>query len=109
MTPLIEMLFKPRKTKQQQVRENTIIKETREMFKPPIITTVSELILIDETFPNLTLKEKGDLYTLSDYKGTWIRAKRMQRHLKQAVEAIKDGRIKTAEKLIRVCLTVQVY
>lgn len=109
MIPLIEMLFKPRKTKQQQVRENTIIKETREMFKPPIITTVSELILIDETFPNLTLKEKGDLYTLSDYKGTWLRAKRMQRHLKQAVEAIKDGRIKTAEKLIRVCLTVQVY
>lgn len=109
MIPLIEMLFKPRKTKQQQVRENIIIKETQEMFKPPIITTVSELILIDETFPNLTLKEKGNLYTLSDYKGTWIRAKRMQRHLKQAVEAIKDGRIKTAEKLIRVCLTVQVY
>lgn len=109
MTSLFELLFQPRKSKQQQVRENIIIKETREMFKPPIITTVSELILIDETFPNLTLKEKGDLYTLSDYKGTWLRAKRMQRHLKQAVEAIKDGRIKTAEKLIRVCLTVQVY
>lgn len=109
MTSLIEMLFKPRKTKQQQVRENIIIKETREMFKPPIITTVSELILIDKTFPNLTLKEKGNLYDLSDYKGTWLRVKRMQRHLKQAVGAIKDGRIKTAEKLIRVCLTVQVY
>lgn len=109
MTSLFELLFQPRKSKQQQVRENIIIKETREIFKPPIITTVSELILIDETFPNLTLKEKGDLYTLSDYKGTWLRAKRMQRHLKQAVEAIKDGRIKTAEKLIRVCLTVQVY
>ncbi len=109
MRSLFELLFQPRKTKQQQVQENIIIKETREMFKPPIITTVSELILIDETFPNLTLKEKGDLYTLSDYKGTWLRAKRMQRHLKQAVEAIKDGRIETAEKLIRVCLTVQLY
>lgn len=109
MRSLFELLFKPRKSKQQQVRENIVIKETREMFKPPIITTVSELILIDETFPNLTLKEKGDLYILSDYRGTWLRAKRMQRHLKQAVEAIKDGRIKTAEKLIRVCLTVQIY
>lgn len=109
MTSLIEMLFAPRKSKQQQAHDNIVIKETREMFKPPIITTVSELILIDKTFPNLTLKEKGNLYDLSDYKGTWLRAKRMQRHLKQAVEAIKDGRIETAEKLIRVCLTVQIY
>lgn len=109
MIPLIEILFTPRKSKQQQAHDDIVIKETREMFKPPIITTVSELILIDETFPNLTLKEKGDLYTLSDYKGTWLRAKRMQRHLKQAVEAIKDGRIETAEKLIHVCLTVQIY
>lgn len=109
MINLIEMLFEPRKSKQQQARDNIIIKETREMFEPPIITTVSELLLIDETFPNLTLKEKGDLYALSDYQGTWLRAKRMQRHLKQAAEAIKDGRIETAEKLIRVCLTVQIY
>lgn len=109
MTPLIEMLFTPRKSKQQQAHDNIVIKETREMFKPPIITTIPELTLIDKTFPNLTLKEKGDLYTLSDYQGTWLRAKRMQRHLKQAVEAIKDGRIETAEKLIRVCLTVQIY
>lgn len=109
MRSLFELLFQPRKTKQQQVQENIIIKETREMFKPPIITTVSELLLIDETFPNLTLAEKGTLYDLSDYQGTNIRIKRLQRHLKQAVEAIKDGRIKTAEKLIRVCLTVQVY
>ena len=108
MTSLIEMLFTPRKSKQQQAHDNIVIKETREMFKPPITTTVSELILIDETFPNLTLKEKGDLYDLSDYKGTWLRAKRMQRHLKQAVNAIKDGRIKTAEKLINVCLTVEI-
>lgn len=109
MTPLIETLFTPRKSKQQQAHDNIVIKETREMFKPPIITTVSELILIDETFPNLTLKEKGNLYDLSQYKGTNIRTKRLQRRLKQAVEAIKDGRIETAEKLIRVCLTVQIY
>lgn len=108
MLNLIEKLFEPRKSKQQQARDNIIIKETREMFEPPIVTTVSELLLIDETFPNLTLKEKGDLYALSDYQGTWLRAKRMQRHLKQAVLAIKDGRIKTAEKLIRVCLTVEI-